>query len=74
MSDEVYAMSEFASSAEPVIPFISVLALDISGLLGGEEEINRSRVHVVWSISKDFGSSGIRMVRVLAPIIGVVTY
>lgn len=52
-------MSEFKSSAEPAIPFISVLALDMST---ENEEVDRSRVHVVWSLSKDFGSSGIRMV------------
>ena len=66
VSDEVYAMSEFANSAEPAVPFVSVLALDISTLVS-EEEVDRSRVHVLWSISKDFGSSGIRMVRALAP-------
>ncbi|MCJ1271570.1 hypothetical protein MMC22_011472 [Lobaria immixta] len=62
VSDEVYAMSEFASSAGPAAPFVSALALDTS-TPGSEEEqqIDRSRVHVIWSTSKDFGSSGIRM-------------
>lgn len=67
ISDEVYAMSGFASSAEPAVPFFSVLALDLSTPVTEDEKVDRSRVHVVWSISKDFGSSGIRMVRVLAP-------
>lgn len=65
-------MSEFASSAGPAAPFVSALALDTS-TPGSEEEqqIDRSRVHVIWSTSKDFGSSGIRMVRLSPPFIAV---
>jgi len=77
VSDEVYALSTFASSSssnsreeKPPIPFISALALENMPPAEVEEgdgtealhEIDRSRVHVVWSTSKDFGSSSIRMV------------
>jgi gliotoxin/aspirochlorine biosynthesis aminotransferase len=59
ISDEVYALSIFPSvdlvSPEP---FVSVLSLDLDKI-----EADKSRVHVVWSTSKDFGQSGIRMVR-----------
>ena len=58
ISDEVFALSTFSCPDEPeATPFISVLALD-PGALG----CNPARVHVVWSMSKDFGSSGIKLV------------
>lgn len=59
VSDEVYAVSELdnPSSTSPV-PFISALAIDVASI-----GCDPSRVHVIWSISKDFGSSGFRMVR-----------
>lgn len=66
ISDEVYAMSEFERSAEqPAVQFVSALALEESTRFPSEaaEKVDRSRVHVVWSVSKDFGSSGISMVR-----------
>ncbi|KAL2412771.1 putative aminotransferase aclI [Exophiala dermatitidis] len=57
ISDEVYALSSFGSKAAPGFsPFISVLSLD-----SVQAECERSRVHVVWSMSKDFGCSGIRL-------------
>lgn len=58
ISDEVYAMTSFKHSdlSDPV-PFTSTLSLDILGL-GGD----LSRVHTIWSTSKDFGQSGLRMV------------
>lgn len=59
-------MSEFERSAEqPAIQFVSALALEESARFpsGAVEKVDRSRVHVVWSVSKDFGSSGISMVR-----------
>ncbi|KAK8092443.1 uncharacterized protein PG998_014928 [Apiospora kogelbergensis] len=57
VSDEVYAVSELdnPSSTSPV-PFISALAIDVASI-----GCDPSRVHVIWSISKDFGSSGFRM-------------
>lgn len=60
ISDEVFALSVFHSAEMPnETRFTSVLSLDVAAL-GGDP----SRVHVVWSPSKDFGSSGIRIVRV----------
>jgi aspartate/methionine/tyrosine aminotransferase len=58
ISDEVYALSIFSSPDLPEPrPFISVLSLDLD-----EIGADKSRVHVVWSTSKDFGQSGFRMV------------
>ncbi|KAI0401575.1 1-aminocyclopropane-1-carboxylate synthase 7 [Xylaria palmicola] len=53
ISDEIYAMSEFASSD---VPFQSVLQTDIRGM-----GCDPSRVHVIWGLSKDLGSNGLRM-------------
>lgn len=59
ISDEIYALSSFPSPDLPEsTPFVSVLQLDIQDM-----GCNVSRVHMIWSISKDFGSSGLRMVR-----------
>jgi Aminotransferase class I and II len=60
ISDEVYALSCFDNNdkmdnGRP--PFVSALHLDLDRL-----GVDRARVHVVWSTSKDFGSSGFRMV------------
>ncbi|OCL14891.1 PLP-dependent transferase [Glonium stellatum] len=57
ISDEVYAMSTFQSSdqKEPA-PFVSILSLNLQEL-----GVDASRVHMVWSTSKDFGQSGFRM-------------
>lgn len=61
ISDEIYAMSAFSESEEPSpTAFISALQLDIQSM-GCE----LSRVHTVWSISKDLGSNGLRMVGML---------
>ena len=56
--DEIYALTSFdcPELVEPV-SFVSGLALNIKSLGG-----NPNRVHVIWSSSKDFGQSGIRMV------------
>lgn len=58
IADEIYALSAFSSSdiAEPV-PFISTLQIDVEGM-----GCDLSRVHTIWSISKDLGSGGLRMV------------
>ncbi|KAI0902708.1 1-aminocyclopropane-1-carboxylate synthase 7 [Ustulina deusta] len=53
ISDEIYALSEFATSDSP---FISALQLDIRGM-----GCDPSRVHVLWGLSKDLGSNGLRM-------------
>lgn len=58
ISDEVYALTSFESldtSNSP--PFVSSLALD-SATLG----YDLSKIHVIWSPSKDFGLSGFRLV------------
>ncbi|CAI6334305.1 unnamed protein product [Periconia digitata] len=57
ISDELYAVSRFESP--DVInpePFVSALELDLVGA-----GCDPSRVHIIWSISKDLGSSGLRM-------------
>ena len=60
VSDEVYALSVFASPDLPhPTPFVSALHLDPQAV-----GCHPSRVHVVWGTSKDFGSSGVRMVGV----------
>ena len=53
ISDEVYALSVFGEHEDK---FSSALQLDLESL-----KVDPSRVHVIWSISKDFGSSGVRM-------------
>ncbi|ROW17439.1 hypothetical protein VPNG_00941 [Cytospora leucostoma] len=57
ISDEVYALSTFSSSdlVDPQ-PFISVLSLDLD-----EIGADKTRTHMIWSMSKDFGQSGFRM-------------
>jgi aspartate/methionine/tyrosine aminotransferase len=59
ISDEIYALSVFKNPeiVEPT-PFTSILSLDLEHV-----GVDPSRVHMVWSMSKDFGQSGIRMVR-----------
>ncbi|KAK7229882.1 hypothetical protein V2G26_002052 [Clonostachys chloroleuca] len=69
VSDEIYALSTFgrvvlpsgcAGQGEkfvsPDAKFVSVLARDLTEL-----GVNGGRVHVVYSISKDFGCSGLRL-------------
>ncbi|CAH0047600.1 unnamed protein product [Clonostachys solani] len=70
VSDEIYALSTFgriilpsSGSAEgsekfvsPDAKFVSVLSRDLTEL-----GVNGERVHVVYSISKDFGCSGLRL-------------
>ena len=58
ISDEVYAMTSFETTDLPnPEPFVSALSLDVEGL-----GCDLSRVHTIWSPSKDFGQSGFRMV------------
>ncbi|GIK07526.1 hypothetical protein Aspvir_003192 [Aspergillus viridinutans] len=57
ISDEVYALSIFDSAdSKGLPPFVSALSLNPVAL-----DCAPHRVHVIWSISKDFGSSGIRL-------------
>ncbi|KAL7942001.1 PLP-dependent transferase [Trichoderma barbatum] len=67
VSDEIYALSTFGDLDEPPArckgvfespekEFFSVLSRDLDVL-----SVERSRVHILYSISKDFGCSGIRL-------------
>ncbi|KAF2122846.1 1-aminocyclopropane-1-carboxylate synthase 7 [Lophiotrema nucula] len=57
ISDEVYALSTFKNpDIRDPVPFSSVLSLDLEKV-GADP----SRVHMVWSLSKDFGQSGFRV-------------
>ncbi|KAH7232496.1 pyridoxal phosphate-dependent transferase [Fusarium solani] len=55
ISDEVYAMSTWTNHESPTTPFTSCLSIDPTGI------IDPSLIHVVWGVSKDFGSNGIRL-------------
>ena len=58
ISDEIYAMSSFECPDVPEpVPFVSTLSLDVQGM-----GYDLRRVHTIWSLSKDLGSSGLRMV------------
>lgn len=58
ISDEVYALTSFscAEISDPV-PFVSALALNARAL-----GCDLSRIHTIWSISKDFGATGVQVV------------
>jgi aspartate/methionine/tyrosine aminotransferase len=63
VSDEVFALSTFESPDLPdATPFTSALSLDPAAL-----GCDPSRIHVIWSMSKDFGSSGIKLVCLFCP-------
>lgn len=64
ISDEVYALSIFHSPdlIDPE-PFTSVLSLDLEDI-----GVDKSRVHMIWSTSKDFGQSGLRLVCCVATV------
>jgi aspartate/methionine/tyrosine aminotransferase len=70
ISDEIYALSTFGhinpdtagfghSYESPTSQFVSVLSKDLDKL-----GVSGSRVHMLYSISKDIGSSGLRLVRI----------
>ena len=64
MSDEVYAAHTFPSrdvssaslSSSPINPFTSILSIPLSTL-----GVSASLIHVVYSMSKDFNSNGLRL-------------
>lgn len=65
ISDEVYGLSDFESIGfEHPVTFTSALAIDVVSL-----GCDPWRVHVMWSISKDLGSSGLRMVSFLLRVL-----
>jgi aspartate/methionine/tyrosine aminotransferase len=53
ISDEIYALS----TLDEQVPFTSVLGIDVSAL-----GVDLARVFTLYSISKDLGSSGLRLV------------
>jgi aspartate/methionine/tyrosine aminotransferase len=58
ISDEIYALSVWENTVdkEPAaVPFQSCLAIDTNGL------VDRSRIHMIWGMSKDFGANGLRL-------------
>ncbi|KAH8883529.1 1-aminocyclopropane-1-carboxylate synthase C [Thozetella sp. PMI_491] len=56
ISDEIYALSVWKNEDFPNAPgFTSILSLETDGI------IDPSLVHVLWGMSKDFGSNGIRL-------------
>ncbi|GAA5823567.1 hypothetical protein JCM3770_002787 [Rhodotorula araucariae] len=57
VSDEIYALSTYASDAAGSTPFTSLLALDPLAEAGCAP----SRIHVVYGASKDFGCNGLRL-------------
>ncbi|TGO36010.1 hypothetical protein BHYA_0138g00230 [Botrytis hyacinthi] len=66
ISDEIGALSAF--NTDPEKPFTSAL-----GLVEEGKGINRSRVHVMWSPSKDFGCAGMRVVSQILFTLHVIT-
>ncbi|GAA6059750.1 hypothetical protein JCM10212_001958 [Sporobolomyces blumeae] len=54
--DEIYALSTFATPHDAV-PFTSILSIDPLA----EAHCNPSRIHVVYSASKDWGVNGLRL-------------
>jgi aspartate/methionine/tyrosine aminotransferase len=55
--DEVYALSQLRPVSPEEPGFVSALSLDLEAI-----NVEPARVAVVWCTSKDFGSSGVRMV------------
>lgn len=58
LSDELYALSVFESPDLPnAAPFTSILAIDAQKL-----GVSPSRLHTMWSVSKDLACNGFRIV------------
>jgi aspartate/methionine/tyrosine aminotransferase len=62
ISDEIYALTSLNSVSSNRTPFVSTLALTEPLVPEGAVKIDPSRVHVIWSASKLFGLSGLRVV------------
>jgi aspartate/methionine/tyrosine aminotransferase len=62
ISDEIYALTTLNGLASKSTPFVSTLALTEPLVPEGAVKIDPSRVHVIWSASKLFGLSGLRVV------------
>jgi len=65
ISDEVYALCGLNSPSRPFISALSLL---------DRPEVKRSHIHVIWSLSKDFGSPGMRMVSPSSAILSASFY
>ncbi|WWC61562.1 uncharacterized protein I303_104146 [Kwoniella dejecticola CBS 10117] len=60
ISDEIYALSVYDNPNLPNAPeFISFLNIDVEKETG--QKFDKSRLHVVYSFSKDFGANGLRV-------------
>jgi aspartate/methionine/tyrosine aminotransferase len=62
ISDEIFALASLNNPPSESPPFVSALSLTEPLVPEGAVKIDPSRVHVVWSASKLFGSSGFRVV------------
>jgi gliotoxin/aspirochlorine biosynthesis aminotransferase len=62
ISNEITALTTLKTSPNYAPQFVSALALTEPLVPEGAVKIDPSRVHVVWSASKLFGSSGFRVV------------
>jgi aspartate/methionine/tyrosine aminotransferase len=62
ISDELYALTTLNGTPRYEHPFVSALSLTEPFMPEGAVKVDPSRVHVVWSASKLFGSSGFRVV------------
>jgi aspartate/methionine/tyrosine aminotransferase len=62
ISDEVFALTKLNDIHDDPPNFVSALALTEPLVPEGAVKVDPSRVHVVWSASKLFGSSGFRVV------------
>lgn len=62
ISDELYALTTLNGVPDGAAPFASALSLTEPLVPEGAVKVDPSRVHVVWSASKLFGSSGLRVV------------
>lgn len=61
IADEIYALNELNIDANAP-KFVSALSLTEPLVPEGAVKVDPSRVHVVWSASKLFGISGLRVV------------
>lgn len=61
MSDELYALTDLGGVKKGE-EFVSVLSMTDPFLPQGAIKVDPNRVHVVWSASKLFGVSGLRVV------------
>lgn len=60
ISDELYALSIWPNTVDagneiPLTPFTSCLSIDPTNV------IDPSRLHIIWGVSKDLGSNGLRL-------------